>query len=98
MTVRLAIARQQKSKNEYLLRSLMITRTRNLAFNLMTILRRNEDGKFNTLFEDGSYEQMVYNNPNTDLSPAELETLVEDEINERHIMAMGKDYVPQNFA
>ena len=49
-------------------------------------------------YEDGSYEQMVYNNSNPNLTPEEIEILLEEEIRERNNMAMGDDYTPQNLS
>ena len=55
------------------------------------------DEEFNTQFEDDSYDKLVHNNPNTNLSPAEIEQLIEEEIQTRNEMAMGKDYTQQQF-
>ena len=46
-----------------------------------------------TQYKDGSYEQIVYNNPNTDLTPDEIIQLIEAERHERKVMAMGAEYV-----
>jgi hypothetical protein len=55
------------------------------------------DEEFNTTFEDDSYEQMVYNNPNSNLTPEEIKHLIDVEIEARNEMAMGKDHNQQQF-
>ena len=49
-------------------------------------------------FDDDSFEQMVHNNPNPNLTPGEIETLHEEEAQERNYMAMGKDYRHQKLS
>ena len=49
-----------------------------------------EDGKFNTPLKMVATNRWYHNNPNTDLSPAELETLVEDEIKREILWPWGK--------
>ena len=51
-----------------------------------SIMNTDEEG--GKQYEDGSYEQMVHNNSNPNVSPAELEQLLEDEIKTRNEMAM----------
>jgi hypothetical protein len=48
-------------------------------------------------YKDGSYEQIVYNNPNTNLTLVEIVHLLEEEIKARNDMAMGENHDQQKY-
>ena len=60
-----------------------------------SIMNTDEEGE--KQYEDGSYEQMVYRNSNPNLSPAELEQILDEEIKTRNEMAMGENYVQDKY-